>query len=173
MSRQLPAQPVAAALDAAAAATHVDVALLRAVAWVESRFNPLAIGPKVKAGWQAKGLMQLGPDALIGVTDPFDPTENALAGAKLLASYLQQFHSDVKRALAAYNWGPSHVTSTQTQPTEVSTYVARVLDRLLVEQQPAGVPPPIPIMPNVAARARDLAPYVTCPECKKRFQVQT
>jgi soluble lytic murein transglycosylase-like protein len=181
-TKSTPAPPVALALEAASKATGVDLALLRAIAWVESRYNPRAVGPVTKHGWHAQGLMQLGPAALIGVSNPYDPAENALAGAKLLAQYLQHYAGDVRRAVAAYNWGPGNFDSHATVPTEVATYVSRVLDRQAIEKpavaavpklvEAAAAPPPLPIrVPLEAARAAVNATWFNCPHCATRLQV--
>jgi soluble lytic murein transglycosylase-like protein len=179
---QQPAASVALALASASKATGVDLTLLRGIAWVESRYNPSAVGPVTKRGWRAQGLMQLGPEALVGVADPYDPVQNALAGAKLLAGYLKQFGGDTRRALAAYNWGPGNLAKHSTIPTEVSTYVANVLDRQAVEKPAApaasspkpveAAPPPLPIRtPAETARAAVNATWFTCPHCATRLQV--
>jgi soluble lytic murein transglycosylase-like protein len=178
MSGQTQSQPapsVALALEAASKATGVDLALLRAIAWVESRYNPRAVGPVTKHGWHAQGLMQLGPQALIGVANPYDPSENALAGARLLAGYLSRYAGDVRRAVSAYNWGPGNIDTHATVPTEVATYASRVLDRQAIEKPTAAAaapPPPLPIRPPLeASRAAVNATWFTCPHCSARLQV--
>jgi soluble lytic murein transglycosylase-like protein len=172
MALQQPTAYVAAALEAAGHAHGIDPAVLRAIAWVESRFNPNAIGPKVKAGWQAQGLMQLGPAARIGVTDPLDAKQNALAGAKLLAGYLRRYNQDLPTALAAYNWGPGNVDKHPDEiPGEVREYVDRVTERLALElsarlaaeqQQPPPLPPPAAARPALST---------ICPHCGQVLRV--
>lgn len=167
-----PSPPIAAALESAANAAGVEVALLRAVAFVESRFNPLAHGPVTPKGWRAKGLMQLGPDALTGVPDPWEPKANALAGARQLSQLIHKYH-DVSKALAAYNWGSGNVDVNKTVPAQVATYVARVLDRLDVERIALGgaatrpLPPPLPDAPSSSQH------LLTCPSCLAVVVVQT
>lgn len=132
--RIIPDAPEAAApatydsLFAAAGARHgVDPALLRAVAWVESRFDPAAVSP---AG--ARGLMQLMPDtaAALGV-DPLDPAQAVDGAARLLAGHLRRFGS-VELALAAYNAGGGAVARAGGVPPypETQAYVRRVLAEL-------------------------------------------
>lgn len=133
-----PAPEVAAALDAAAKATGIEVALLRAIAHTESSFNPKVEGPPTSKGWRAQGLMQLGPEARKGVSNVFDPHENALAGAKLLAGYLRRYQNDTPAALAAYNWGPARVDKKHDPsewPGEVRSYVDKVLARATQERR--------------------------------------
>jgi soluble lytic murein transglycosylase-like protein len=141
---------VAAALEFAAKAVGLEPELLRAVAYVESRFNPLARSPK-----GAQGLLQLMPVTAqaMGVSDPFDPAQNAIGGAKYLAHLVRKYGGDTERALAAYNWGPGNVDGTSddeesTLPNQVRGYVAKVLERWHLERGDRGIqpgrPPPAP-----------------------------
>jgi len=118
---------VISALKNAATITKIPFDVLHAVAITESDLNPNA---KSKAG--AMGLMQIMPVVAknFGVKDPFDPNENALAGAKLLKSYLRQLHRDWILALAAYNWGKRNIDkhpNFEEWPTETKKYVKKVM----------------------------------------------
>jgi soluble lytic murein transglycosylase-like protein len=147
MSRIIQPTPlVAAALQEASDATGLDVSILRAIAYVESRFIPTADGPPTASGWRALGLMQLGPAAIkqFAVTDPHDPRQNAKAGARLLAEYLRHYHGSLERAVAAYNWGPGNVDKHPALPGEVQLYVERVIARMSFERSQAGIPPNAP-----------------------------
>lgn len=109
---------------ASAAATYgLDPSLLSAVISAESAGNPNAISPV-----GAQGLMQLMPatGASLGVTNPFDPTQNINAGAQYLSQLISQF-GDVSTALAAYNFGPGNVSSGKSWPTETVNYVNKIL----------------------------------------------
>lgn len=103
----------------------LDPHLLKAVAKVESNFNPRAVSPK-----GALGLMQLIPSTakLVGISDPFDPIENIYGGAKYLKMLLEEF-KDLKLSLAAYNAGPEAVRQYQGIPpySETINYVKNVL----------------------------------------------
>lgn len=104
---------------------NLDPHLLRAMAKVESNFNPRAVSPK-----GAMGVMQLIPSTarLVGVSDPFDPVENIYGGAKYLRMLLDQF-GDLRLSLAAYNAGPEAVRAYGGIPPypETQNYVKNVL----------------------------------------------
>lgn len=121
-----------------AARNHgVDVALLRAVAWTESRGRNDAVSPK-----GALGIMQLMPGtaAELGV-DPRDPRSNINGGAAYLAQQIRRFGS-VPLALAAYNAGPGAVLRFRGIPpfAETKGYVASVLQRWGGQVPPAPAP---------------------------------
>ena len=103
----------------------IDPALLKAIAKVESSFNPGAVSPK-----GALGLMQLLPTTaeLVGVRNPFDPLENLKGGALYLKKLLEEF-GDLSLALAAYNAGPEKVRAYGGIPPypETQQYVKAVL----------------------------------------------
>jgi len=111
-------------IDAAAAETKLDSALIASVIHAESGGNPKAVSP---AG--AKGLMQLADSTAqrYGVVDSFDPGENIRAGSRFL-KHLMDKYKDVKLALAAYNAGPGNVDRFGGIPPfkETRAYVARV-----------------------------------------------
>ncbi|PMP66614.1 MAG: lytic transglycosylase [Thermodesulfobacterium geofontis] len=103
----------------------LDPALLKAIAKVESSFNPKAVSPK-----GALGLMQLMPTTaeLVGVGNPFDPLESLRGGALYFKKLLEEF-KDLKLALAAYNAGPEKVRIYRGIPpySETQQYVRNVL----------------------------------------------
>lgn len=114
----------------------VDPNLAVAVAQQESGFNPNALS---SAG--AQGEMQLMPAtaAQLGVTNPFDPTQNITAGISYLKALLTQFGGDTASALAAYNWGPGNVAAAQAAygdswlnyaPSETQNYVTKIMGQL-------------------------------------------
>ena len=80
--------------------------LVRGVVRAESAFDPMAVSA---AG--AQGLMQLMPalSKKLGVTDPFDPRQNIMAGTRYLAQLLDLHHGNIPLALASYNAGPGAV----------------------------------------------------------------
>lgn len=109
--------------EEAAANYNLPVELLKAVAKVESNFNPMAVS---SAG--AMGVMQLMPRTAkgLGVTDPFDARQNIMGGAQYLRDQLNRF-GDLRMALAAYNTGPGNVIKYGGVPAYTERYVNKVL----------------------------------------------
>lgn len=109
----------------AAATFDLDPALIRAVIQAESAFDPWAVS---RAG--AQGLMQLMPELSkeFGVSDPFDPRQNILAGAEYLKRLLDRFGGNMELALAGYNAGPTVVARYAAIPPfeETRKYVKTV-----------------------------------------------
>jgi soluble lytic murein transglycosylase-like protein len=103
----LPASvPYASEITAAAQANGIDPALLAGLIKQESGFNAHA-----GSGAGAQGLTQLMPATArgLGVSNPFDPAQSIMGGAKYLKQQLDAFGGDVTKALAAYNAGPGAV----------------------------------------------------------------
>ena len=98
--------------------------LLAAIAKQESGFNPAAGSP---AG--AQGLFQLMPDTArgLGVSDPHDPAQSAMGGAKYMAQMLAGQKGDVRLALAAYNAGPARVNGAVPRIPETQAYVKTIM----------------------------------------------
>jgi soluble lytic murein transglycosylase-like protein len=103
----------------------LEPALIKAVALVESGFNPRATSSK-----GAKGLMQLMPATArsYGVKDVHDPYENLRAGANHLRTLLDEFNGDLTLALAAYNAGSGAVRRYGGVPRyrETQDYVRKI-----------------------------------------------
>ncbi|MBS0412208.1 MAG: lytic transglycosylase domain-containing protein [Proteobacteria bacterium] len=97
----------------------VNKALVYAVTWQESRFNPMAVSPV-----GALGMMQVMPAAAASVTGDesfkrdvvplFDGPTNVQIGQRYLA-YLNQHATgnDLLRTIASYNGGPGMVARTE------------------------------------------------------------
>jgi soluble lytic murein transglycosylase-like protein len=116
-------------IDEAAKLHGVDADLIHAVIQTESGFNAMAVSP---AG--AQGLMQLMPELQeeLGVTDPFSPRQNIMAGTEYLKRLLTRHHGDVALTLASYNAGPGNVSKYKGVPPfkETRAYVRKIKDLL-------------------------------------------
>lgn len=113
----------------------VEPGILRAIASVESNFNPQAVGPKTRSG-RAQGMMQFIPATAkaYGLEDPFNPEQSVDAAARLMRDLQKQFGGDVGKALEAYNGGPRLVGKSK----QTAKYREMVLARA-----GRGVPEPI------------------------------
>ncbi len=111
----------------AASESRLPAALIDALIRTESGYRPHAVS---RSG--AVGLTQLMPATArsVGVSDPFDPRQNILGGARYLRRMLDRF-GELPLALAAYNAGPGAVARHGGIPpfTETQRYVRVVLDR--------------------------------------------
>lgn len=118
--------PHAKQFKAAAKATGVDDAWLRAIAHAESGFDAAAVSPK-----GAMGVMQLMPDTArdYGVADPFSAEQSINAGARHMRALLRRYNGDRTLSAAAYNAGVGAVGRYQGVPpyAETLAYVDKVM----------------------------------------------
>lgn len=129
--------PYDAYFQEAAQTYNVPVALLIAMGKVESDFNPNAT-----SGAGAMGIMQLMPAtaASLGVSNPYDPRQNIMGGAKYIAGNIEQFKNysnGLELAIAAYNAGPGAVIKYgyQIPPCEeTQNYVKKVLGYIEIQE---------------------------------------
>lgn len=120
---------------------NVPVALLIAMGKVESNFSPSVVS---SAG--AIGIMQLMPGtaASLGVTDPYDPRENIMGGAKYVAELMKRFQGHenaLELVIAGYNAGPQAVINAgyQIPPyKETQNHVKKVMGYIQILEQPGG-----------------------------------
>jgi len=103
---------------------RIDPRLVHAVIWQESNYNSRAIS---SAG--AQGLMQLMPQTAreLRVWRPFSPRANIDGGVRYLIKQINRFGS-LKRALHAYNCGPTRVASGRV-PRITIEYANQVIAR--------------------------------------------
>lgn len=110
------------------AAEHyrLPFAFIKAIAKVESNFNPRAVSPR-----DAKGLMQL-IDATareMSVEDPYDARQSIFGGTRYLRVLANMLDGNMALVAAAYNAGPDRVLRRRAIPNirETQMYVRRVL----------------------------------------------
>jgi Rod binding domain-containing protein len=118
-------------IQAAASKFGLSPELLKAVIQHESGGNPRAVSPD-----GAKGLMQLldSTAKMLGVSDPFNPVQNIMGGAKYLAQLVKRFGGDLEKTLASYNAGPGAVEKYNGVPPfkETRNYVEKVLGTMRI-----------------------------------------
>ena len=79
---------------------NVSPCLILAVCAIESRFNPDARSGRGRC----IGLMQLHKDtAKIYGFDPYNPRENIMGGAAVLAKFMARYNGDIRKVLQKYN----------------------------------------------------------------------
>lgn len=104
---------------------HISVDLLRAVAKQESGFQSNIVS---SAG--AIGIMQLMPSTAeyLGVTNPYDPEQNIMGGAKLLSELYERYNGNLDFTLAAYNAGAGSVDNYGGVPpySETQNFITKV-----------------------------------------------
>lgn len=140
-----PAQlaPHARQFKAAARATGVDDAWLRAIAHAESNFDAAAVSPK-----GALGVMQLMPETAreYGVADPLSAAQSIDGGARHMRTLLRRYHGDRTLAAAAYNAGIGAVTHYKGVPpyAETLAYVDKVMALYARYRQAMGMGVEVP-----------------------------
>lgn len=138
-------EPFAAEFRAAAKATGVEDAWLRAIAHAESAFDADAVSAK-----GAKGVMQLMPDVIAdyGVADPFDAGQSIRAGARHLRALLRRYGGDRALAVAAYNAGIGTVARYGGVPPYLETqqYIAKVQALHARYREAMGIKPERPAL---------------------------
>ena len=129
----------------------IDPELVHAIIEVESAWNPRARSRK-----GALGLMQLLPRtaARFGVSDPFDPQKNIIAGVRYLRFLLDRFDNNLELAVAGYNAGENAVAAADGVPPyrETQEYLERL--RMLYSKLGPGRAGPSHIYPVVDHRGR-------------------
>lgn len=120
-------QEIQEVINSAAQKYGVDSKLITAIIQQESSFRANAVS---KSG--AMGLMQLMPGTArsLGVTDPFDITQNIEGGTKYISQLLDKYNGNTAVALAAYNAGPGNVDKHGGIPPfqETQNYVRKIIN---------------------------------------------
>lgn len=112
------ASEMAKAYIHAARLYDIEVKLLVAKDWTESRFDPLATSRDENGNPVARGVAQftLGTGRAIwaelgfewnGASSLYNPTESIIAGAHYLKQLIVRYHGNYTHALEAYNMGPT------------------------------------------------------------------
>jgi hypothetical protein len=120
--------PYQSCFEVAAQMHRVPVDLLLAVAATESNWDADA-----RSHANAHGIMQIqwpGTAKHLGVkrvAELYNPCFNISLGAQYLSELLAQFEGSSERALAAYNYGPTRISSSATLPQGAQRYAARVI----------------------------------------------
>lgn len=121
--------PFATCFQQSAAKHRVPVDLLLAVARTESAFDAGA-----SSHANAHGVMQIqwpGTASHLGVrriAELFVPCRSIELGATYLRELLDRYEQDIRRALAAYNYGPGRIARTGAIPKGADKYVRLVAE---------------------------------------------
>ena len=104
----------------------IPVSFALSIARAESGFRSHVI-----SSTGAMGIMQLMPETARehGVSDPFDPRDNARGATAFLDTLWKRYRGDRMRIAAAYNAGPARVPprGTMRVPSTTRAYAARVV----------------------------------------------
>lgn len=135
--------PHARQFKAAAKATGVDDAWLRAIAHAESNFDAAAVSPK-----GAQGVMQLMPETArdYGVVDPLSAAQSIDGGARHMRALLRRYNGDKVLSAAAYNAGIGAVTRYKGVPpyAETLAYVDKVMALYARYREAMGIRSEVP-----------------------------
>lgn len=123
---------ISSEISLAAKKYGVDEKLITSIVEIESNYNPNAVS---SAG--AKGLMQIMPQNFknLGISDPFDISQNIQGGTKLIKELLDKFDGNVEMSLMGYNAGigriaqrgVNSVNDLYKMPKETQNYVKQVM----------------------------------------------
>jgi Transglycosylase SLT domain len=121
-------------LESAARANGLPTAFLIRVIWRESRFDPLAVGPRTRSGARAQGIAQFMATTAAerALANPFAPVQALPKAAEFLRELRDEF-GNLGLAAAAYNAGPGRIRGWldggRTLPDETQRYVQAITGR--------------------------------------------
>ena len=131
----------------AGTARNVDPALLKAIAYCETRLDPCAVSPV-----GARGLLQFMPATFDYVAsaavahDPFNPADSIRAGSLYVALLTNYWRGDLEAIVASYNAGPTAVMRARKRGRSIPAidetigYVACVTQTHAWLRRPLGAP---------------------------------
>ena len=100
--------------------------LVRAVCWVESRFDPNAISSTGDYGLMQVSYVNHG---WLGLENPLDPEANLRAGCTILKTAIENSDGDFTRALMRYNRGDAVALQQMSQGILSTPYTDKVLSK--------------------------------------------
>jgi hypothetical protein len=123
-----PSREIAEAILTSADWFNIPPALAFALAWEESKLNPLAVNDKNRDGSIDRGLFQLNSRSFphLELQGYFSPDVNSWHGMSHLRSCIDAGKSEIA-ALAMYNAGAGRVTSSGA-PKSTLDYISRIFD---------------------------------------------
>ena len=123
-----PSREIAEAILVSADWFNIPPALAFALAWEESKLNPLAVNDKNRDGTIDRGLFQLNSRSFshLELQAYFSPDMNSWHAMSYLRSCIDTGRSEIA-ALAMYNAGAGRVTSSGA-PKSTLDYISRILD---------------------------------------------
>lgn len=142
-------QAKAACWNDAGAKYGIDPLLLMAIGWQESRGNPNAVGPPLKDGNVALGLMQINTIHLpnlrkqgIGRRDLFNPCISVHVGAQVLRDCINKF-GEIWRSVGCYYGGPNSkaYTAMANYSKDVQKHYSRYVGMYRGASQPQAAQP--------------------------------
>ena len=119
-STPVPTETLETYFQEAADTYGISKDLLKAIGWHESNYIPDVVS---SAG--AVGIMQLMPGTAqyLGVENSYDPQQNIMGGAKLLAELRDKYNGNLDLMLAAYNAGTGTVEKYGGVPPFTQGYI--------------------------------------------------
>lgn len=120
-------QPLAPYIQGVADRYGLDPALLAAVFWTESGYQPDVVS---SAGAVGLGQLMPGTAATLGVTDRTDPMQNMDGSARLYRYLIDKYGGNLDLAISAYACGEGAVARAGGVPSDFArNYITKLLGR--------------------------------------------